>query len=130
MLFIVPGVGLLGRVAHFTEDMARLGYPFYFLSFLGVWKILGAVAILVPRFPRVKEWAYAGMTFDLTGAVVSRAVSGDAAFSVVIPLVVAIIVAASWALRPQGRVLAGPESPFAAQAAGQKASETIRKAIR
>jgi len=48
-----------------------LGYPMYFFAILGFWKVLGAIAILVPRFPRLKEWAYAGIFFDLTGAAAS-----------------------------------------------------------
>jgi uncharacterized membrane protein YphA (DoxX/SURF4 family) len=105
LLFTVPGVGLLGRVSHFTDDMAHLGYPLYFLTFLGVWKVLGSVAIVAPGFPRLKEWAYAGMIFDLSGAVVSRAVMGDGASKVIMPLVAGCLVAASWGLRPSGRVL-------------------------
>jgi hypothetical protein len=85
--------------------MAHLGYPLYFLTFLGVWKVLGAVAIVVPGFPRLKEWAYAGMIFDLSGAVVSRAVMGDGAANVIPPFVVGCLVVASWALRPDDRVL-------------------------
>ena len=54
----------------------ELGYPMYFFAILGVWKVLGAIAILVPRFPRLKEWAYAGIFFDLTGAAVSCAAVG------------------------------------------------------
>lgn len=54
----------------------RLGYPEYFLVILGIWKLLGAVAVVVPRFPRLKEWAYAGVVFDLTGALASNVVSG------------------------------------------------------
>ena len=53
-----------------------LGYPMYFFAILGFWKVLGAIAILVPRFPRLKEWAYAGIFFDLTGAAASCAAVG------------------------------------------------------
>jgi uncharacterized membrane protein YphA (DoxX/SURF4 family) len=86
----------------------ELGYPMYFFAILGVWKVLGAIAILVPRFPRLKEWAYAGIFFDLTGAAVScAAVGGYGAygFHVIAPLVIAGITVASWALRPQSRVV-------------------------
>jgi hypothetical protein len=54
----------------------ELGYPMYFFAILGAWKVLGAIAILVPRFPRLKEWAYAGIFFDLTGAAASCACGG------------------------------------------------------
>jgi hypothetical protein len=101
LLFAVPGGGLL----HFTEDMAHLGYPSYFLVILGAWKILGALAILAPGLPRLKEWAYAGMIFDTTGAAISRAVVGDNAAKIVAPLVVASIVILSWSLRSAGHVL-------------------------
>lgn len=51
--------------------MNHLGYPNYFIPFIGVAKILGSIAILIPGFPRIKEWAYAGLAFDLVGAVYS-----------------------------------------------------------
>jgi uncharacterized membrane protein YphA (DoxX/SURF4 family) len=105
LLFAVPGGGLLLGVKHFTGDMAHLGYPSYFLMILGVWKILGALAILAPGLPRLKEWAYAGMIFDTTSAAISRAVVGDNGVKIVAPLVVASIVILSWKLRSAGRVL-------------------------
>jgi uncharacterized membrane protein YphA (DoxX/SURF4 family) len=105
LLFTVPGIGLLGRMPHFTEDMTHLGYPLYFLTILGAWKVLGAVAIMAPGLPRLKEWAYAGMIFDLSGAVASHAVMGDAATKVVMPCIVGCLVITSWALRTDDRVL-------------------------
>jgi uncharacterized membrane protein YphA (DoxX/SURF4 family) len=101
LAFLAPGIGNLAHVAHIVDDMARLGYPSYFLTILGTWKILGAIVIIVPGIPRVKEWAYAGMMFDLTGAALSRAATGDPLPLILGPLVVAGIVVASWALRPQ-----------------------------
>jgi hypothetical protein len=92
--------------------MEHLGYPTYFMAVLGTWKVLGAIAVLAPRFPRLKEWAYAGMTFDLTGAVVSRAASGDGAAGVIPPLVVGGLVITSWLLRPKSRILR-PSRSFA-----------------
>ena len=86
----------------------QLGYPMYFFAILGLWKVLGAIAILAPRFPRLKEWAYAGIFFDLTGAAAScAAVGGYGAygFHVIAPLVLAVILVASWALRPENRIL-------------------------
>jgi len=85
-----------------------LGYPMYFFAILGFWKVLGAVAILVPRFPRLKEWAYAGIFFDLTGAAAScAAVGGYGAygFHVLAPLIIAGLTVASWALRPESRII-------------------------
>jgi hypothetical protein len=78
----------------------------YFFAILGFWKVLGAIAILVPRFPRLKEWAYAGIFFDLTGAAASCAfvgVYGVYAFHIVAPLFLAVLAMASWALRPESR---------------------------
>ena len=83
-----------------------LGYPMYFFAILGVWKVNGAIAILVPRFPLLKEWAYAGIFFDLTGAAAScAAVGGYGAygFHVIAPLIITGFTVASWALRPESR---------------------------
>jgi uncharacterized membrane protein YphA (DoxX/SURF4 family) len=93
--------------------VAPLGYPAYFLSILGAWKILGAIAILVPRFPRLKEWAYAGIFFDLTGAAISHAARGNGILNVIIPLVLVGVAFASWALRPEGRTLLATTAPSA-----------------
>jgi hypothetical protein len=86
----------------------ELGYPMYFFAIIGVWKVLGAIAILVPRYPRLKEWAYAGIFFDLTGAAAScAAVGGYGAygFHVLAPLIIAGFLVVSWALRPPSRTI-------------------------
>jgi hypothetical protein len=106
-VFVGSGVANLFRVEHIGNDMARLGYPPYFMSVLGTWKVLGAITIASPRLSRVKEWAYAGMIFDLTGAAASRVAVADGIGALVAPLVVALVVVVSWATRPAGRVLAG-----------------------
>ena len=103
LLFAIPGAALLLRVSHFTNDMAQLGYPSYFLTILGVWKLLGALAIVIPGLPRLKEWAYAGMVFDLSSAAISRTVAGSDPVKILPPLVVMVIVILSWRLRPIGR---------------------------
>ncbi len=85
-----------------------LAYPMYFFAILGFWKVVGAIAILVPRFPRLKEWAYAGIFFDLTGAAVSCAAVGGYGtygFHVLAPLIIAGLTVASWALRPESRTI-------------------------
>src|SRR5215472_874675 len=75
-----------------VEDMVQLGYPVYLLTILGVWKLLGGVALLVPRFPRLKEWAYAGFFFDLTGAAVSGIARGaDPEVVVWTPIILTLI---------------------------------------
>ena len=86
-----------------VAGILRLGYPAYFATLLGVWKVLGGVAIVAPRFPRLKEWAYAGAVFDLTGASFSWAASGRAARPVIVALVLAGFAFASLALRPASR---------------------------
>jgi uncharacterized membrane protein YphA (DoxX/SURF4 family) len=85
--------------------LAHLGYPAYFAMLIGTWKVLGGMALLAPRLPRLKEWAYAGVFFDLTGAAISHAASGDPAPRVVMPLVMTALAVASWSLRPQSRKL-------------------------
>ena len=96
----------LQRGPEMVEGMAKLGYPTYFLLLLGAWKVLSVPALLAPKLPRLKEWAYAGIAFDLTGAAFSHAAAGDAAGKVITPLVILGIAAASWALRPASRKLA------------------------
>ena len=111
-VFLSSGAVNISRPGFAMEAMARLGYPAYFVPFLGVWKVLGGIAVLAPGLPRLKEWAYAGMVFDLTGAAVSHAAVGDPTGAAVFPLAFAGIVMASWALRPEGRRLRGnPSGP-------------------
>ena len=102
------GVWDVLRVPQVRWLIERLGYPPYFLVILGIWKLLGAVALVIPRFPRLKEWAYAGVLFDLTGAVASLLASGliDAG-TMAYPIVMTGVAVASWALRPPSRRL-GP----------------------
>jgi uncharacterized membrane protein YphA (DoxX/SURF4 family) len=85
--------------------LAQLGYPVYLLTILGVWKLLGAVALLVPRFPRLKEWAYAGIFIEMTGAAASWAARGGGMGDLIWPLAFAFLTLASWALRPPSRTL-------------------------
>ena len=94
------------RVPQVRELIERLGYPSYFLVILGTWKLLGAVALVIPRFPRLKEWAYAGVLFDLTGAVVSLFASGLINVgAMAYPIFMIGVAVASWALRPASRRL-------------------------
>jgi hypothetical protein len=106
--FLTGGIVDLQRGPAMLAGMSHLGYPSYFMLILGAWKVLGALALVAPRFPRLKEWAYAGIAFDLTGAALSHAAVGDGAAKVIVPLVLFGLVATSWALRApsSGRVLA------------------------
>lgn len=99
------GVFDLGQSPAVLETLSHLGYPAYVAPLLGVWKLLGVLAIVAPGFPRLKEWAYAGVIFDLSGAVVSHAAVGDGAGQLVAPLAFMALAAVSWALRPEDRRL-------------------------
>ena len=106
------GSGGVAQMAQYRANphgvVPVLGYPMYFFAILGFWKVLGAIAILAPRFPRLKEWAYAGIFFDLTGAALSCAAVGGYgayAFHVIAPLIITGFMMASWALRPPNRTL-------------------------
>jgi hypothetical protein len=93
------------RVPQNVEGMTALGYPLHFIVLLGAWKVLGALTLLAPRLRLVKEWAYAGIFIDLSGAVVASAANGGAAFHIIAPTVLIGVLAASWALRPESRRL-------------------------
>ena len=87
------------------ETHSVLGYPLYLLNIIGVWKILGALALVVPGLPRLKEWAYAGMFFNMTGAFLSHSIAGDGANHLIATSSIALLVVISWALRPSSRTL-------------------------
>lgn len=87
-----------------TEFVLLLGYPAYFLIIIGVWKLLGVVAVLVPKFPVVKEWAYAGFFFVSSGAFISQLAMGHTAIGEWFPAVLLLILTIiSWYYRPAGR---------------------------
>ena len=103
LIFLTGGAAYLSRAEVPLRGMAELGYPAYFVTILGAWKVLGGLAILAPGLPRLKEWAYAGIAFDLTGAAFSHCAIGHPAVKVTVPLAFLAIAAASWALRPASR---------------------------
>ncbi len=111
IVFLGSGLANVLRLDHIAHDMMRLGYPTYFMTVLGVWKVLGALVVALPRLPRLKEWAYAGMVFDLTGAAASRAASNDAAMAILVPLVLTAIAVVSWRFRPTSRMLQRARRP-------------------
>jgi DoxX-like family len=107
------GLGGIWDIARipFVRDLAvHLGYPSYFLVLLGIWKMLGAVALLIPRHPLLKEWAYAGAFFTYTGAIVSHLTTGYDRGEVVLLALFTAATVVSWALRPASRRLAEPRS--------------------
>ena len=99
----VGGVWDIARLPFVSDLVTHLGYPSYFLVLLGTWKVLGAAALLVPRLPLLKEWAYAGAFFTYTGALVSHLTTGYALGEVAVLVPMIALTVASWALRPAGR---------------------------
>jgi uncharacterized membrane protein YphA (DoxX/SURF4 family) len=99
------GVAELARLPQNVEGTVHLGYPLYFVTIIGFWKVLGGIAVVLPRSPRLKEWAYAGIFFNMTGAAVSHAASGDAMWHLIVTLLFAGLTLVSWALRPPSRTL-------------------------
>lgn len=109
----VTGVGQLIRMktgAGGTDSITHLGYPVYILTLLGMWKVLGVVTVLMPRFPRLKEWAYAGFFFLMTGALFSHFVARDAATEFLGPALLLILNGLSWYFRPADRKVLFSES--------------------
>lgn len=91
------------KVKEEATMMAQLGYPLYLLTLLGVWKILGVIAVLIPKFGLVKEWAYAGFFFAMSGAVYSHMAIGDGAITLFGPVLLMVLTALSWYFRPAER---------------------------
>lgn len=105
---LLAAIGELSPGHDIVQIRIHEGYPAYLLTILGVWKLLGVIALLVPGFPRLKEWAYAGFFFDLTGAAASGIASGgvgDPGTVIWMPIILILIELASWALRPSSRTL-------------------------
>ena len=98
------GIFALLRTKEWVDLVTALGYPVYFLTILGIWKILGVIAILIPGFKLVKEWAYAGFFFAMTGALISHLACGDfAAKAILGPVFQTVFIILSWYFRPADR---------------------------
>ena len=104
--FVIGGFLGITRDPQMLGTLHHLGYPDYFATISGAWKILGALAVVAPGLPRLKEWAYAGFFFELSAAAASHAAVGDEVVDIVAPLAFLALVVASWALRPASRRLA------------------------
>lgn len=89
-----------------VDFITHLGYPDYFLKIIGIWKMLGVIALLIPKFPLLKEWAYAGCFFLMSGAVLSHIVYGDPVLELLPSLWLLILIVVSYLFRPTGRKLA------------------------
>lgn len=97
------GIVQLMQMKEEVDNFTTLGYPTYLMTIIGVWKVLGVVAILIPKFPLLKEWAYAGFFFAMSGAILSHIAVDDAAMELFGPALLLVLTAVSWYTRPQSR---------------------------
>jgi hypothetical protein len=102
---IAGGIAQLIRAKPNVDGMISLGYPLYVLTILGIWKLLAVFTILIPKYPLVKEWAYAGLFFLLSGGVISHLASGEGILKALPVFVFMCLTVASWYLRPADRKL-------------------------
>jgi uncharacterized membrane protein len=99
------GISQLLHLKEMNELITHIGYPLYFMYIIGVWKILGVIVILIPNFKLLKEWAYAGFFFLMTGALFSHLFMGDGGNAILGPLVQTLFIVTSWYFRPANRKL-------------------------
>ena len=97
---LASGLQQIFHTKSFVDIIVPLGYPIYFLTILGIWKILGVVALLIPKFPLLKEWAYAGFFFAMSGAMFSHIASGNSLTEIFPSLILLIMIVLSWYFRP------------------------------
>lgn len=102
---LAGGVQQLFQAKSFVEIFGHLGYPSYFMSMLGGWKILGTIAILIPGFRLLKEWAYAGFFFAMSGGVISHIAMSDPFWEIFPTLFLTLLTVVSWYFRPENRKL-------------------------
>ena len=100
---IASGIQQIFTIGGFVEIMERLEYPTYFSVILGVWKIAGVVTILIPKYPLLKGWAYAGFFFVMSGAIFSHLAVGDEAVELFAPIFLLVLTVVSWYFRPNDR---------------------------
>jgi hypothetical protein len=102
---LAGGIQQLLQVGGYVEVLRHLGYPLYFMSIIGAWKILGVAAILLPGYGLLKEWTYAGFFFVMSGAVISHFVMGDGFKGAYPAASLLLLTVASWYFRPANRKL-------------------------
>ena len=107
------GIVQLLKTEEEVDLMTRLGFPVYFLTIIGTWKILGVVAVLIPKFPLLKEWAYAGFFFNMSGAIFSHVASGNSGNEIFPPLLLLTLTLVSWYFRPADRKIVQSPAPVA-----------------
>ena len=100
---LAGGIQQTLQIGGYNEIITKLHYPLYVLSILGVWKILGVIAILIPKFPLLKEWAYAGFFFAMSGAAISHFAVGQSFTEAIPALILLAVTVLSWYFRPSDR---------------------------
>lgn len=103
LAMIASGIQQIFNIGGFVEIMENLGYPIYFSAILGVWKIAGVVVLLLPKSPLLKEWAYAGFFFVMSGAAISHIAVGDGAAELFAPFFLLTMTILSWYFRPNDK---------------------------
>ena len=102
---LAGGIQQMLQIGGYNEIFTTLGYPLYLLTIIGVWKIFGVIAILIPKYPLFKEWAYAGFFFVMSGAAISHLAIGQSIIDAIPSLVLLVATVVSWYLRPVDRKL-------------------------
>jgi hypothetical protein len=97
------GIVQILQIKEEVDMMSNLGYPLYFLPLLGFWKLLGVIAILIPKFVLLKEWAYAGFFFAMSGAIISHLSCGEYGIELFGPSLLLVLTIISWYFRPADR---------------------------
>lgn len=97
------GIVQIIKMEEEVANFRNLGYPIYFMTIIGIWKLMGVVAILMPKYPLLKEWAYAGFFFAMSGAIISHLAIGDEALTLFGPILLLVLTFISWYLRPVNR---------------------------
>lgn len=100
---LAGGIQQMLQTGGYNEIVTQLGYPLYMLSIIGTWKIFGVVSILVPKKPLLKEWAYAGFFFTMSGATISHFAVGQPITEAIPSIILLVVTATSWYFRPDDR---------------------------
>ena len=100
---LAQGISQTAHAQGFVDMFNHLGYPVYLLTIIGIWKIVGVIALLIPKFPLLKEWAYAGFFFIMSGALFSHIALGDSITETLPSVFLLTLIVVSWYFRPADR---------------------------
>ncbi|SIT11820.1 DoxX-like family protein [Zobellia uliginosa] len=106
---LAGGIQQLFQIGGYNEIVTQLGYPLYLLSILGTWKILGVIAILIPKKALLKEWAYAGFFFAMSGATMSHLAVGQSITEALPSIILLLVTVTSWYFRPNDKKIIEPQ---------------------